>query len=118
MNRGEFAFRLSKDMSGSTPTHAHYSDIKWTQVMNHVLATAALVVAFVSPVLGHPYDYMSRCHNGDLAACKEWRDRACSVGWTAACLYDQAREQEDPGIFCEQHTNNAASYRFCLNGSP
>jgi hypothetical protein len=105
-------------MSGHAPTHVHYSGIKWTQVMKHVLATTALVAAFVSPVFAHPYDYMSRCHNGDLGACKEWRDRACAVGWTAACLYDQAREQADPGIFCEQHTNNAASYRFCLNGSP
>jgi hypothetical protein len=86
--------------------------------MKHVLATAALVAAFVSPVFAYPYDYMSRCHNGDLAACKKWRERACAVGWTAPCLYDQAREQEAPGIFCEQHTNNAASYRFCLNGSP
>jgi hypothetical protein len=59
------------------------------------------------------------CHAGDVAACTRWRDRECRAGERAACDYYVARTKKDPREWCsEQYPDDAASYRFCLNGSP
>ena len=84
-------------------------------------AAAFIVLMNVSPSLAIAPEYKA-CHNGNLAACKHWRDRSCNDdGNPAACDYDEARKQKDkdPAEWCEQrYGDNAAAYRFCLNGSP
>jgi hypothetical protein len=60
------------------------------------------------------------CHGGNVAACKRWRDRSCrDDGNPAACAYEEALKQKDPGEWCSQrYHDDAAAYRWCVNGSP
>ena len=62
------------------------------------------------------------CHAGNNAACKHWRDRSCNDDANpAACDYEEALKQKDPFEWCEKRypaDNNAAAYRWCINGSP
>jgi hypothetical protein len=59
------------------------------------------------------------CHDGDIAACTQWRDRECRNGNRAACDYYVARKQKDPYGWClKQYSDDADSYRFCITGSP
>jgi hypothetical protein len=86
-----------------------------------ITTAAFIVLANVSASLAIAPEYKA-CHNGNLAACKHWRDRSCNDdGNPAACDYDEARKQKekDPTEWCEQrYPDNAAAYRFCANGSP
>lgn len=59
------------------------------------------------------------CYDGNSAASKRWRDRACKDGNPAACDYDEAQKRKDGFEWCEQrYRDNAAAYRWCVNGSP
>jgi hypothetical protein len=95
------------------------------KTMKHLsLIAAAAFVALAgstSPSQAIAPEYKA-CHNGNLAACKHWRDRSCNDdGNPAACDYDEARKQKekDPTEWCEErYRDNAAAYRFCANGSP
>jgi hypothetical protein len=87
-----------------------------------VLALVALVTAALAQNPNNPYangTIEHACHDGNVAACTRWRERECRAGNRAACDYYVARKKKDPGQWCaDQYPNDAASYRFCLNGSP
>jgi hypothetical protein len=90
--------------------------------MKHLLTvsiTAFIVLANVSGSFAIAPEY-KKCHDGNLAACKQWRDRSCNDDANpAACDYYEAQKQKSPFEWCEQrYPDNAAAYRFCANGSP
>ena len=95
--------------------------------MKQLFASACFgVVAFTLPASAqdsdNPYPPGSverKCHDGDIAACTQWRDRECRNGNRAACDYYVARKQKDPYGWClKQYSDDADSYRFCITGSP
>jgi hypothetical protein len=83
---------------------------------------AALALPASAQDSDNPYQHGSvewKCHDGDIAACTQWRDRECHNGNRAACDYYVARKQKDPYGWClKQYSDDAASYRFCITGSP
>ena len=92
------------------------------QTIPTLIAAAFIVVSNVSASLATAPEYKA-CHNGNLAACKHWRDRSCNDDANpAACDYDEARKQSDPVEWCKARyldgLDDAPAYRWCLNGSP
>ena len=92
------------------------------KVWKIALFAVALVAALPAYAADNPYakgtiEYA--CHDGSVTACTRWRERECQAGNRAACDYYVARKKKDPFKWCgEQYPDDAAAYRFCLNGSP
>jgi hypothetical protein len=85
-----------------------------------MIATAAFIaLSNVSASHAVAPEYKA-CHAGNAAACKRWRDRSClDDANPAACDYEEAQKQKDPFEWCSQrYRDNAAAYRWCVNGSP
>jgi hypothetical protein len=102
---------------------------KMKTVRHYTCLAMLIATAFVStaPAAWAFAPEYKACHAGNRAACKHWRDRSCyDDANPAACDYDEAQKQKEPMDWCAaryqsddtRYIDEAAAYRWCVNGHP